>query len=334
MGRIGKWLGCATLLAAAACAPVAATATARGFVVEEHRLSGPPDISTDQLVFHFADGDQEQILARSAPYRDARSQITTYNNRVLASFGYRMEDYQRSPYGVPLWSTRIFRGQEVIADVADWVSPASVNASGTDFIAEVEMGAGSYVLTHGNFVRRPFPPGIEPEAYVGDRLLSMEIMDGGNDDGAVKIYLDQTPVYQAKTGYAIPFGSTDGPWSYDGHWAIVLLVAGENLQGVQMVVDHVVLDGTDLNSQYGYDQSFQFALLAGRPFYFHQKSGGINLSYSGRDLSNRYDEVPHYGCCSSALLNPGVSMNSIWFFARRGADWYYVEAYAPAANIP
>jgi hypothetical protein len=334
MRRIGKWLGCAALLAAAACGPVAVTTAPRSLVVEEHRLSGPPDISTDQLVFHFADGDQERLLARTAPYRDARAQVTAYNNRILSSFGYRMENYQRSPYGIPLWSTRIFRDQEVIADAADWVKPASVNASGTDFIAEVEMGAGSYALSRGHFDRRPFPPGIEPEAYVGDRLLSVEIKDGGNGEGGVNIYLDQSLVYQAKTGYAIPFGSTDGPWSYDGHWAIVLLVADQNLPSGQTVTDHVVLDGTDLNSKYGYDQSYQFALLAGRPFYFHQKSGAIHLSYDGRDLSNRYDEIPHYGCCSSALLNPGVSMNSVWFFARRGGDWYYVEAYAPAADAP
>lgn len=334
MPTIGKWLGCAGLLAAAACTRHIATTAPQTLVVEEHLLSGVPDISTEQLVFHFAEGNQEQIMARSAPYRDVRAQITSYNNRVLASFGYRMEDYQRSPDGVPLWSTRIFSGQEVIADVADWVNPASVNASGTEFITEVDVGAGSYVLTRGNFLRRPFPPGIEPEAYVGDRLLSVEQIDGGNGEGAVKIYLDNTPVYQAKTGYAIPFGSTDGPWSYNGHWAIVLLVAGQVDQGGQTVIDHVVQDGQDINTQYGYDQSFQFAVLDGRPFYFHQKGGKIDLSFDGRDIFKKYDEVPHYGCCSSALLNPHASMNMIWFLARRGTDWYYVEAYAPTADTP
>jgi hypothetical protein len=299
-------------------------------VVEEHRLSGPPDISTEQLVFYFAEGDQEQILARSAPNRDARAQITAYNTRVLASFGYRMEDYQLSPYGYPLWYSRIYRGKEVIAERADWVKPASVNASGTDFIAEVDVGAGSYVLTRGNFVRRTYPAGIEPEVYVGNRMLSMELAGSGNGGGLVNIYLDKTLVYQGKTGSTIPFGPTDGPWSYDLHWAIVLLEGELDPQGGETVIDHIVLDGQDLNAKYGYDQSFQFAVLDSRPFYFHQKTGKIDLSFDGRDISEKYDEVPHYNCCSPALLNPGISMNMVWFLARRGADWYYVEAYAPA----
>jgi hypothetical protein len=245
-----------------------------------------------------------------------------------------MENYQLSPYGFPLWSYRIYQGKEVIAERADWVKPVSVNASGTEFITEVEMAGGSYRLTRDHFDRRPFPAGIEPEVYVGNRLLSVELAGSGNGGGLANIYLDKTLVYQGKTGYTIPSGPTDGPWSYNHHWAIVLLAGELDPQGGETVVDHVVLDGQDLNTKYGYDQSYQFAVLDGRPFYFHQKAGKIDLSFDGRDISEKYDEVPHYGCCSSALLNPHVSMNMVWFLARRGQGWYYVEAYIPAGNSP
>ena len=330
---IKKWVWLVFLLGTTSCAPRAAKTAPPDLVVEEHLLSGAPDISTDQLVFHFATGDQDQILARTAPYRDARNQIIQYNNRVLASFGYRMENYQQSMNGYPQWYPKIFHGGEEIGHGADWVNPASVNASGTDFIVEVEMAGGSYVLTRDHFDQRSYPAGIEPEVYVGDRLLSMELAGSGNGGGMANIYLDKNLVYQGKTGFVIPFGPTDGPWSFNGHWAIVVLVAGPNVQGGQPVIDHVVRDGEDLNTKYGYDQSFQFAVLDGRPFYFHQKAGKIDLSFDGRDITESFDEVPHYYCCSPALLNPHISMNMIWFLARRGQDWYYVEAYDDQSQI-
>jgi hypothetical protein len=318
MASIKIWLGCAGWLAAAACAPHIAPTVPPALVVEEHLLSGPPDISTEQLVFHFADGDQEQILARTAPYRDARTQITQYNNRVLSSFGYRIESYTQSQFGYPLWKYRIYKGEDVIAENADWVTPASVNVSGTDFIAEVEMSAGTHVLTRDSFRQRAWPAGIEPEAYAGDRLLSVEIKGEGNGGGIVEIYLDGASVYRGNTGYTMPYGPIDGPWSYNGHWAIVLLDAELDPQSDDIVIDHAVQDRVDLNTKYGYDQSFQFAVLDGRPFYFHQKDGKIDLSFDGRDIPEKYNEIPHYNCCSPALLNPHVSMNMIWFLARRG----------------
>jgi hypothetical protein len=36
-----------------------------------------------------------------------------------------------------------------------------------------------------------------------------------------------------------------------------------------------------------------------------------HLLSGGLDVSTKYDEAPHSGCCSSALLNPGVPMNMV-----------------------
>jgi hypothetical protein len=70
MRTIGKCLLSLTLLAAAGCAPRVVTTAPHALVVEEYLLSGPPDISTEQLVIHFVDSNQEQILARTSSYRD------------------------------------------------------------------------------------------------------------------------------------------------------------------------------------------------------------------------------------------------------------------------
>jgi hypothetical protein len=98
--------------------------------------------------------------------------------------------------------------------------------------------------------------------------------------------------------------------------------------GWQML-SRVVQDGKDLNTALGYQQSFQFAVLDGKPFYFFQKASKIGISFGDRQFAEAYDEVPHYQCCTGSLLNPGISMNMVWFFARRGAHWYYVQAYVP-----
>src|SRR5512142_260828 len=88
------------LLMMAACAPAARSQ----LVVEEHLLSGPPDISTDRLVFHFAQGDQSAILARTAPYRDFLSQWKEHNARLLEPFGYELK-YKPQPAGGPAAET-------------------------------------------------------------------------------------------------------------------------------------------------------------------------------------------------------------------------------------
>ncbi len=121
----------------------------------------------------------------------------------------------------------------------------------------------------------------------------------------------------------------DGPWTYNGHWALVLLDAKPDAAQGPAPYDRLIVDGQDINSAKGYEQSFQFALLDGRPFYFYQKGGKIGVSFDGQEMAQNYDEIPHYQCCTPALLNPGKSMNMVWFFARRGNNWYYVEAYIP-----
>src|SRR5512146_2727906 len=90
----------------AACAPAARPR----LVVDEYLLSGPPDISTDQLVFHFAQGDQAAILARSAPYKDLVAQEKEHNRRVLEPFGYELRFNPKTAGGSPYETIDIYYG--------------------------------------------------------------------------------------------------------------------------------------------------------------------------------------------------------------------------------
>lgn len=286
--------------------------------VDEYLLDGPPDISTEMLAFGFAAGDKKEILRKTEAYRDYRTQVMQYNNRVLEPFGYSHDRYN------------IYKSGEVIARHIYWIRPVSVNASQTNFITDVDhFDGGSYILTRDVFEKRTWPPERQALLYVGDQMLSLETVSTDYQQGIFSVYLDDTLAYQSEIHPVSTYATYDGPWSYDNHWAIVLLDAEKDEADNWKQVNRVIVDGQDLNSVYGYQQSFQFTVLAGHPFYFYQKDGKIGISFDEAELPREYDEIPHYYCCSPALLNPGSSMNMIWFFAKRGPNWYYVEAYLP-----
>ncbi|HEX7620924.1 MAG TPA: hypothetical protein VF359_06965, partial [Anaerolineales bacterium] len=87
----------------------------------------------------------------------------------------------------------------------------------------------------------------------------------------------------------------------------------------------IFIDGQSLNDLHGYDESYGFQTIHGRPFYFYKRDGKIGVSYDGQEIAFAYDGVWHYGCCSGGELNPHIAQNIIGFFAWRGEQWYYTE---------
>src|SRR5512143_600870 len=300
--RIFVWGLC--LLMMAACAPVARSE----LVIEEHLLSGPPDISTDRLVFHFAQGDQAAILARSAAYKDLIAQQNEYNLRVLEPFGYTLKFNPKSAEGTPFETIDIYRGDQPIAQDAVTVHPLSLNASGTEFFGLVDMPDGSYALTRERFQPRPAPFEKQPYGYVGDELLSVEVTSVSSGLSRLNIYLDDQPVYDSDFNDVSVYGPLDGPWTYGKHWALIILDAKPDGQQGWNPYTRLVQDGQDVTQAKGYQQAFNFAVLDGKPFYFYQKDDKIGLSFDGQELAQGYDEIPHYQCCSGSLLNPESSM--------------------------
>jgi len=307
----------------------------QALVINEYLLSAQPSTSTlfeEKLVFYFANGNQDEILARTEKYRDYSQQIAEYNNKVLKSFDYRQEDYQKEQdegSGYFSWYSNIYHGDKKIVSDALFVRPVSVNTSGTDFITKVEAFGGTYLLTSDIYEKRPGVPGREPYAYVEEQLLSIEIDNTAFPKSSFKVYIGDELKYKSNDLYDPFIETSNGPWSYNGHWAIAFRNRKQDSQGNWQIDDRLVQDGQDINDVMGYEQSFQFAVLDSRPFYFYQKNGKIGISFDGQEIDKEYDEIPHYNCCSPALLNPRVTMNMVWFLARRGADWYYVEAYIP-----
>jgi hypothetical protein len=309
------------LFMVAGCSPCPSISASPTLTIDEYLLDGPPDISREMLAFGFAEGNKKEILQKTESYRDYQAQIIEYNNRVLEPFGYSHDRYN------------IYKSGEIVARNIYWIQPVSINASKTNFITEVELFGGTYVFNSDNIEKRTWHQDRELKRYVGDKMLAIDVASVAHQQATFSVYLDDRLAYQTEIFPISTYATYDGPWSYGGHWALVLLDAEKDATDNWKQVNRVIVDGQDLNRAYGYEQSFQFAVLSGHPFFFYQKDEKIGISFNGVEIDRDYDEIPHYNCCSPALLNPGISLNMIWFFARRGPNWYYIEAYVPTESV-
>jgi hypothetical protein len=123
-----------------------------------------------------------------------------------------------------------------------------------------------------------------------------------------------------------------GLWAYDNHWVIeVAHVTEKEIFSNIMYHDvfgEIIQDGISLNKLHGYQETFGFQLMKGKPFYFFKKQGWFGISYDHREIPLGYAQIPHYRCCSASALNPRSAENMVAFFARRGTVrpvWHYVE---------
>jgi formylglycine-generating enzyme required for sulfatase activity len=308
------------------CAPASTDALPSRLIVEEHPLSVTPKLRElgrtagpgFWLYFETADGDTGQILARNQALRDAPALVLASNNAQLGRFGYRLALTQCGDPGSERYA--LYQGDRLYLDSIVGLAPVSVNASGTGFVLPLYP----QVLTEEGLLKESDSTPI----YVSDELLTLIVSD------TARVYLGDHLVYDVpivvSTVGPVALGS---PWSYDSHWIVEFIRVFPGPDGDQFS-GYVVQDGQNLNEVCGYEETFNFALLDGRPFYFFQRDGKIHIHYDGQEIATGYDAIPHYHCCSAAVLNPSTSPNMVWFYAKRDEQEYYVEAFVPPAETP
>lgn len=159
------------------------------------------------------------------------------------------------------------------------------------------------------------------------RIVAMQIFSKPDADFAriIVISQDDTEIFRLVIENPVPtYPSLLGLWTYGDEWFIETTQSNKTGEYPYAVGD-IIRTGQSLNMVYGYDESFGFQLLAGKPFYFYKKDGKFSASYDGQDMMIEYDEVPHYLCCSAGGINPIKSENMVSFFGKKGIKWYYVE---------
>jgi hypothetical protein len=222
--------------------------------IEEHALSQRPDAEYSQL--YFAEGTQEQILAKHA---GERSQIISLMDR-------------------------------------------SCNVAG-------HFG--------------------QCAAQAGDQLVAWEdYTSGPSGSGSITLSRNGERIYRIPVGDSSPIGSLRGLWTFEDHWALETAYVTNHQTGNEIdsqATGQISVDGKLLNRQLGYQEAFGFQTMHGKAFYFYKQHGEIGIVYNDVTIPLGYAEIPHYGCCSAATLNPRVAQNMVAFFACRGSTWYYVE---------
>jgi hypothetical protein len=152
-----------------------------------------------------------------------------------------------------------------------------------------------------------------------DLLTATENYDGNT--GWVTVTRTDQEIYRIDTGMPSPIPGLQGLWTYDGHWVLETAYITRDASGGRLS-----RDGTLMRQLADDEETFDFQLMAGRPFFFSKVNGNISLALDDQEVATAYDGVPHYQCCSASVLNPLHAENMVAFFARRGDTWYYVEA--------
>jgi hypothetical protein len=219
----------------------------------------------------------------------------------------------------------------VTREIQSWINGDSldfVTVDGTEYTSST-IGTGSSFSpsTVG-------PSNGELRAKVGNDLLTA-VLSYNHDYSQSWVIVQRNGIetYRISTGPASPVEPLRGFWSYDSHWVLeVAPIIEKKIGNNGIEIDtkgQLIEDGRSLNSQYGYEEAFNFQTLGGRPFYFFQKNGRIDAWFDGQVVPLGYDNISHYGCCSAAQGNPRMFTNLIVFFGSRGQADYFVQISLP-----
>jgi hypothetical protein len=177
--------------------------------------------------------------------------------------------------------------------------------------------------------RTPCQP--ECEASLGGHSLTAttSITDTpGGQRVVAEVFEDGNVVHTIPLGDPCAIPPLWGLWAYEGHWVLEAAYVKARRQDGAIYCDpvgQIIWAGESLNEQHGYQESFGFQLMNGKPFYFFKRGERLGVSYDGHKVPLGYTHIFHYQCCSGSALNLRSSRSMVAFFAQRDRERYYVE---------
>jgi hypothetical protein len=166
-------------------------------------------------------------------------------------------------------------------------------------------------------------------AWKSGRLVARETWDQASNQMGVEVVFGDQTLDSVELGGPNPIQYLRGLWTYDDHWVLETVRMSPQNDPQSKVKSawfgQIIRDEVSLNEKYGYEEAFGFQLIRGKPFYFFRREAAIGFVYDGQEFMPGYCQIPHYGCCSGAELNPINAENMVAFFAERAGKWYYVE---------
>jgi putative hemolysin len=159
----------------------------------------------------------------------------------------------------------------------------------------------------------------------GDTYTASENIQPCEFEECINVTRNGEEIFRTNAGGISPIEPLRGLWTYDNHWVLEtnLFLDGKPFTG------QIFVDGESLNAQNGYEESFSFQTINGRPFYFFRRDGKVNTWFDGKEIPLSYDDVPHYLCCGDSGLNPKARQGAVLFFGNKDDQWYFVRLAAP-----
>jgi len=298
-------LGLVALLAG--CTARQGEAPAPDLTIEEHAVT---ERGADQPThFEFNDRIPASVKEKRAPWRklpERRWDNLPAANAALSPFGYELVT-------VPEAGAELIKGRDLVVGHLSEIGPVAVRGDGKDFAFVAYSSSRGSILVRANGIQ-PWEEGdhyFQPPVFAGNDLIEVKI-DGQSSERFILLQ-NGKEVYRGVAGPVI----TDLPLRRLATW---------NSTWVVEIKGDVILGGKSQKQALGYDELFEWRLVDGKPFYFFRKDGKVGISYGGKDQGARYDEVVHYMCCEPAMFNPAGNEQMVWFYARKGEMWHYVEA--------
>ncbi len=173
---------------------------------------------------------------------------------------------------------------------------------------------------------------LTSSVVVGNDTITVTQVEGDGTalghGAAMQVARNGQVIETLQAGDSSPIGTLRGLWTYAGHWVLEIAYVtnhtGADNSILSEAAGRIFLDGTLLNERQNYQEAFGFQTMNGRPFYFFKRDGRIHVAYDGQEVLLGYAQIPHYGCCSAAALNPRGYEDGVTFFAQRDGRWYYV----------
>lgn len=156
----------------------------------------------------------------------------------------------------------------------------------------------------------------------GEELYAVEQFD--DNKATVIVQLADKEVLSIDCGDISPINNLRGKWVSGDDWYVEIVYV-DAWSEEQFSKGDIYKNGNSLNEVEGYDESFDFQILNGKPFYFFSKDGELGFNYAGVETALDYDNIPHHLCCSASTNNPRHYSKMVTFFGSKNNTSFYIE---------
>jgi hypothetical protein len=219
-------------------------------------------------------------------------------------------------------------GPEVVrlGDLTMEVYESILKAPSDDGSFATTAGPSNEILQTRRPLRDVFSQPFSPPPLNGQHLKAVrQEIDG---EVIIKISLGDEEVLSVDCGTPSPISNLRGTWVIGEDWYVEVTHTDIEADGNNVAIygtGEIFINGSSLNEQYGYEETFGFQPLNEKPFYFFSKNGEIGISYDSEASMLGFDSVHHYACCSAGAFNPKAYLTMVTFFAHGNGKDYYVE---------